>query len=455
MKDLLITVYITNYNYGRYIQTAVDSVLNQTIQDFEIIIIDDGSTDNSKEIIEQYKDHPQIKIIYQKNKGLNVTNNIALRVAQGKYIVRLDADDYFRKDALELLSSKLENDDELGLVFPNYYLVDANNEIISKEVRHDFDKEVVLLDQAAHGACTMIRTDFLKQVGGYNESYNCQDGYELWVKFTQKFKVSNVAEPLFYYRQHGANLTSNENRILDTRAKINENYIKEKEEDTSSIVVIPVRGGEKDLAYRLLGDKNFISIKIQQALQAKNVKKVIISSPDDKLEHAIEKTLLQDEKVFFHHRSQSSARLNQDLTATIQEILELNEIKDIDFRSICVLTVEYPFLKPHKIDDAIHTMFLFGSDSLISVRSDNSLFYVHKGDGLHAVMERDKFTKLEREALFVHSGGISVVRKSEFEKSGKLISGMIGHMSIDQESAFGIFTEFDFNLAQKLVEVYS
>ena len=94
-ENFLVTVYITNFNYGKFIKQAIESVLMQTEQSFELIIIDDGSTDNSKEIIEKYKDLKNIRIVYQKNKGLNVTNNIALRAARGKYIVRLDADDYF------------------------------------------------------------------------------------------------------------------------------------------------------------------------------------------------------------------------------------------------------------------------------------------------------------------------------------------------------------------------
>ena len=120
-ENFLVTVYITNFNYGKFIKQAIESVLMQTEQSFELIIIDDGSTDNSKEIIEKYKDLKNIRIVYQKNKGLNVTNNIALRAARGKYIVRLDADDYFSPNALELLLEKLESDSMLGMVFPDYF----------------------------------------------------------------------------------------------------------------------------------------------------------------------------------------------------------------------------------------------------------------------------------------------------------------------------------------------
>ena len=134
MKEApLVTVYITNFNYGSYIKDAIESVLNQSFKDIELIIIDDGSSDNSKEIIERYMQLNYVRVIFQKNKGLNITNNIAMRLARGKYIIRLDADDYFRKDAIQKMCQKLESDSKLGLVFPDYFLIDSLGDVIAKE----------------------------------------------------------------------------------------------------------------------------------------------------------------------------------------------------------------------------------------------------------------------------------------------------------------------------------
>ena len=92
MSSNIITVYITNYNYGKFIKKCVESVLAQSIKNYELIIIDDGSTDDSKEILKEYKEYKNIKIVFQKNIGLNATNNVAIGLSQGKYILRLDAD---------------------------------------------------------------------------------------------------------------------------------------------------------------------------------------------------------------------------------------------------------------------------------------------------------------------------------------------------------------------------
>ena len=444
-ENFLVTVYITNFNYGKFIKQAIESVLMQTEQSFELIIIDDGSTDNSKEIIEKYKDLKNIRIVYQKNKGLNVTNNIALRAARGKYIVRLDADDYFSPNALELLLEKLESDSMLGMVFPDYFLVDSQGEVLERQKRHDFDNEVKLFDQAAHGACTMIRVQFLREIGGYDESFSCQDGYELWVKFTSKFKVSNINEPLFYYRKHGKNLTSNEDRILDTRATINSKYVKKFNKEIKSVAIIPVRGEGNDIYKLPFGSHTLLEEKINQALESNFITKVIVTSPDENIKQLINDKYENLDKVSFFYRDKSKTRINVDLNSTLELIVE--KFKNLDFKAITILAIEFPFLKPSKIDDAINTMVLFDADSLISVRNTNKLLFRHNGRGMNPILGMEKFTKMEREMLYFHSGGISVSTRKNFEKNNKMLSGKVGHILLDQKSAFEINTEFDMKIA--------
>ena len=444
-ENFLVTVYITNFNYGKFIKQAIESVLMQTEQSFELIIIDDGSTDNSREIIEKYKDLKNIRIVYQKNKGLNVTNNIALRAARGKYIVRLDADDYFSPNALELLLEKLESDSKLGMVFPDYFIVDTQGEVLERQKRHDFDNEVKLFDQAAHGACTMTRVQFLREIGGYDESFSCQDGYELWVKFTSKFKVSNINEPLFYYRKHGKNLTSNEDRILDTRATINSKFVKKFNKEIKSVAIIPVRGEGNNIYKLPFGSHTLLEEKINQALESNFITKVIVTSPDENIKKLINDKYENLDKVSFFYRDKSKTRINVDLNSTLELIVK--KFKNLDFKAITILAIEFPFLKPSKIDDAINTMVLFDADSLISVRNTNKLLFRHNGRGMNPILGMEKFTKMEREMLYFHSGGISVSTRKNFEKNNKMLSGKVGHILLDQKSAFEINTEFDMKIA--------
>jgi len=454
MTQPLVTVYITNFNYGKYIKQAIESLLNQTLQNFELIIIDDGSTDNSKEIIETYASNNKIQIIYQQNKGLNITNNVALKIASGKYIMRLDADDYLENNALQVMSEILEADETLGLVFPDYYLVDEDGNILHTEQRHSFEKDVTLLDSPAHGACTMIRKSFLQTLGGYDEQFKCQDGYDLWVRFTAKYKVTNVNKTLFFYRKHGSNLTTNEDKILATRIAIKEKFIFQNfNSKPDTIAIIPVRGSKfkpNDITFFKLNNKYILDLKIEAALNSKTISKIIVSSPDTEIQQHIKTHYNNQEKVIFHNRSEKLARLNTDLVKTINSIIELDELKTLDIDNICVLSIEYPFVENKTIDDAINTMKIFKTDSLISVREESNMFFHHDGTGMKPILEQDKQTQLERDLLYRYSGGIITVKKTKFIEHQKLICGKVGHIVIHQKASLHLKSKLDFEIANHL-----
>lgn len=447
-----VSVYITNYNYGRYLQRSVESVLSQTLQEFELLVIDDGSTDESCSVMELYASNPKIKLIYQHNRGLNVTNNIALRLARGQYIVRLDADDYFEPDALESMVQVLDADPEVGLVFPDYYMVDRSGNALEKVCRLDFDREVALLDQPAHGACTMIRRDFLLALGGYDESYSCQDGYELWIKFTAKHKVRNINRPLFHYRQHGENLTSNERRILETRMSIKRDFVRKNALALPrTLGVIPVRdmrlnGGK--LAFAELSGKTLLQLKIEALLGAATLHAVVVTSEDPEIAAYVQPMLQSEPRLLFVPRSAKAARFNASLVQTMLEVLDAEPLRDSGCEVLLTAAIEYPNVGSHIIDDAVNSLAVFNSDSLVSVRPDTSLLYQHHGRGMVPILGQDKFTKLEREALYRALGGVMLSRIAGLRQTGTMLHGLVGHVVIDQAAAQGITSSFDLSLAQ-------
>ena len=218
--------------------------LGSNYKDFELIIIDDGSTDNSRDVIARYVGNDRVRVIFQENKGLVATNNVAIRAANGKYVMRVDAsDDYLHQSALLVLVNAIEEDDELALVFPDYYYVDGHGNLTGQERRHNFKEEVTLLDQPAHGACTIFRKDYLFEVGGYSTEFDRQDGWDIWLKLIEAYKVANVNLPLFYYRKHGDNLTSNTEKLLGTRSEIYKKHVQRAKKPPLKVVaVLPVRG---------------------------------------------------------------------------------------------------------------------------------------------------------------------------------------------------------------------
>lgn len=453
----LITVYVTNYNYGRFINVCIESLLNQTFKDFEVIIIDDGSTDNSKEVIESYRHVEKVSIIYQQNKGLNITNNIAMRAAKGKYIMRLDADDFLEPNALELMSAKLEQDDKLGLVFPDYYYVDRDGNRIGEEKRHNFDENVSLYDQPAHGACTMIRLEYLRNLGGYNESFTCQDGYDLWIKFITHYPVSNIRIPLFSYRQHGNNLTSNELRILSTRQKIKDLHIETfGVQLPTTVAIIPLRrtfiAGVDWLLFPTKENDTVLSNLLRTVAESKKVEKFVVTTSDVELIQYLKQFEKLYPEMIVLERPAAFEELHETLSKTIKLVLSQKSIVDLNPKAILTIAADFPFLTTEIIDDAINTLSIFQADSLLSVRPDNRMYYQHTGHGMQPLLDQYKFTKLEREALFSGMGGIVAATVDSFKRSDRMVAGKVGHIVVDQKAALGVFSPFDLEVFKALIQ---
>lgn len=209
----LISLYILNHNYGRFLIQAIESVLNQTFQDYEILIIDDGSTDNSIEIIKNYQNIDKIKIILQEKKGLTVNANIAIQEAKGKYLIRLDADDWLVPEALEILYRSIYINPGIAYVFSGYFLTDAKGNITQKINRNKNPFYLKFDDAEPNGACCLIDIEKLKTVNGYNTIQDCKDGLDIFLKFRKFFPILAIPDFLFFYRRHSDNLTNDFEKI--------------------------------------------------------------------------------------------------------------------------------------------------------------------------------------------------------------------------------------------------
>jgi glycosyltransferase involved in cell wall biosynthesis len=456
MNNPLVTIYITNYNYGKFIRKSIESALEQTLHDFELIIIDDGSTDNSKEIIEEYRANPKVAIVYQKNKGLNITNNIAMRLAKGKYLMRLDADDFLEPSAIEVMSARLETDESLGLIFPDYYYVNAENVRTGEERRHDFEKEVSLYDQPAHGACTMIRLEYLRNLGGYNESFTCQDGYDLWIKFIMHHKVSNINQPLFSYRRHGSNLTTNEERLLQTRKKIKEIFVDSNLAIPNTIAIIPARNtfiGDVNWPLRNIRGKSVLQRKVETCVKAKKIKSIVITTSDTAILDHCREWINQYDNVYLIERPKEFSATTVSLTKTLLHALEFVQEKlSFKIEAVMQLSLEYPFTSSEVVEDAINTLVLFKANAVLSVRPDNRMYYQHNGHTLRPILDQEKFMKVEREAIYKGAGGVVIGTVENLRQNKHMLVGSISHIVVDQRTAFGVYSNFDLNLFDLLAQ---
>ena len=218
-----VSVYIPCHHYGRFLDGAIRSVFDQTYRDWELIVIDDGSTDETQGVAQDWAvRHPdRVRVLRNPaSRGLQACANMAIEAAIGDYVIRLDPDDFFDESALLVLATYLEEHPEVGLVYPNYTYVDEHGTYLGVEYRKKIGSEAKLLDLPSHGACTMVRKRLLKSVGGYDERYDAQDGHELWLKVLHRSQVANVSTPLFFYRQHSGSISRDEGRLLSARRQI-------------------------------------------------------------------------------------------------------------------------------------------------------------------------------------------------------------------------------------------
>lgn len=241
-----VSVIVPTYNNAQYICQAIESILNQTYRNFEIIVVDDGSTDNTAKILAPYKS--KIRYFYQHNQGPAVARSTGILNAKGQYLSFLDADDYWKPQNLEIKEKILQRDPSLGAVFSNFFLF-SNDAIISNNAidRHYpiFRREKITIAQLfSHkelastkdpntfftvykgtifepllfgnfiNLCSiLIRKDSQESVGLFRSDLRTQQDYEYWLRFSRQHKMAYVDLPLVAYRRHSTQLTAHKNIV--------------------------------------------------------------------------------------------------------------------------------------------------------------------------------------------------------------------------------------------------
>lgn len=203
MKQPLISVIMPVYNGEKYLSQAIDSILSQSYETFELIIIDDGSTDKTSDIIGSYKDG-RIRVIRGGHNGVSAARNRAIGSAKGQYIAFQDADDISHGDRLKKQIEFMESNKDIAMVGTNYVVIDSAGQEINKThiFTHPDDLALALVCFNDFGQGTvMIRAEIAKSLK-YNESISLGEDYDLWTRVSRKYKIANLAEYLYFWRFH-------------------------------------------------------------------------------------------------------------------------------------------------------------------------------------------------------------------------------------------------------------
>jgi glycosyltransferase involved in cell wall biosynthesis len=225
-KKPLVSVLMAVYNGEKFLREAIESILNQTYTNFEFLIVNDGSTDLTEEIILSYSDSRIRYIKNETNLKLITSLNKGLDLANGKYIARMDADDISLPNRLEKQVVFLEDNQEIGVLGTCVRTIGLeNNYEVHFKQGHDQIRFELFFHNYLHHPTVMLRSDLIKKNKIYYENYLHAEDYALWVKLTEFTKIDILPEILVNYRIHESNISE----VHKNQQLIQTSYLRKKQ----------------------------------------------------------------------------------------------------------------------------------------------------------------------------------------------------------------------------------
>lgn len=212
MSSPLVSVVMSVRNGDRFLSEAVDSILDQSVRDFEFVIINDGSTDRTALILDSYqKSEARLRVYHQENRGLAVSLNHGCALAQGKYIARMDADDLANKDRLLWQIDFMEEHPEIGVIGGAVEFIDVEGTSMGISVNPTKDHQI---KEALRDGCpfwhptVLMRKSVLESVGGYRKQVIDAEDCDLWLRIAEHSQLANLKTVVLKYRLHPCQVSS-------------------------------------------------------------------------------------------------------------------------------------------------------------------------------------------------------------------------------------------------------
>lgn len=212
-----VSVVIPAYNAMAFLPETVDSVLQQTFTDFEVLIVDDGSTDNTASWVSAVADS-RVHLISQKNQGVSAARNTGIKHAQGEFVAFLDADDLWQPTKLEKQVSRLDNNSEVGLVYTWTLLIDEDGKPIN--IKYTFTDEgnvwqkILVGDIVCSGSSAMVRRCCFEVSGMFDPDLSPAADFDMWTRIAKHYQFSVIKEFLLLYRRSSSGMSRNHLKMI-------------------------------------------------------------------------------------------------------------------------------------------------------------------------------------------------------------------------------------------------
>lgn len=229
---MTVSVIITCYNYGKYLEGCLESVLRQTYDDLEIVVVNDGSADNTDEVIKAFSGFKSVVYVKQPNAGQAHAKNTGIKHASGEYIAFLDADDLWCADKLEKQMPCFDSQD-VGVVYCRAKYVDENNAVFDYEMTSPYLQprrgevtEWLFFDNFVQFSSTVVRRECFERFGLFNESLKMGIDWDLWLRISTAYKFDFIDNRLFFYRMgHADQMSKNLEERQRCSDRIMENFL--------------------------------------------------------------------------------------------------------------------------------------------------------------------------------------------------------------------------------------
>ena len=235
MRKIKISILMPAYNSEQFISKSIESIINQSFSDYEFIIVDDGSKDATKEIINMYKqNNNKIKLFSKSNSGLTETLNFGLKKCKGEWIARLDSDDLSRFDRLEKQLLIAESKRNIGLIGSDAIFIDSfDNNLYSHSypsTHKELTNNLLSCKKFFPHSSAFFNRELVESIGAYRDRAGISEDWDLWIRLASKSQIINIKKPLLKIRIH-ENQISNKNSLkqaFDTRFVIVANLLRTK-----------------------------------------------------------------------------------------------------------------------------------------------------------------------------------------------------------------------------------
>lgn len=218
----LVSVIIPNYNHAAYVADAIRSVLGQTFRNFEIIVVDDGSTDNSREVISGFGS--RVHAIWQENRGLSAARNAGIRVAEGTFVGVLDADDMYEPNYLSTLVPILEAYPDAQAVYCGYQFVDHHNHPLPQRearlVQNGQLYQALVEGNFLVPESMLVRRHCYEMVGPFDETLRALEDLDMWLRISSRFNVLSSTEILTRHRVLTDSMSADTTRMFEYRLAV-------------------------------------------------------------------------------------------------------------------------------------------------------------------------------------------------------------------------------------------